>query len=142
MTRTVALTLIALVGCSSGRAGVEAERTSAPPSGSATGAPPASAASPSGAPSVPGRPSDAPPSKPSDDRCVRDDDCVLLTEDSCCVPSNCDEDRRALTKAAVEQKHRACTLMDCVSDKRRPCSAKDVRVIAACRDGACTLVRP
>ncbi len=74
--------------------------------------------------------------------CQADADCVLLTEDECCVPTLCDQDRRAVTKARAEEKHLQCARKDCFVPPRKDCSIADVRVVAACRDGRCVLFEP
>ncbi len=78
----------------------------------------------------------------SPDACQSDSDCVLLSEDDCCVPTTCDQDRQALTKARAEQKHLLCARMDCYVPKRKDCRVADARVVAACRAGRCVLLEP
>jgi hypothetical protein len=78
----------------------------------------------------------------SSDTCQSDSDCVLLTEDQCCVQTTCDQDRQALTKARAVEKHLLCARMDCQVSKRKDCSVADVRVVAACRGGRCVLLEP
>ncbi len=74
--------------------------------------------------------------------CQTDADCVLLKEDACCAPSPCDETLAAMTVEAAKRKHEACARKDCYVPKPKVCTAKDRRVIAACRGGVCAVVVP
>ncbi len=112
-------------------------------SASAASTPPAVSAAVSGALSAASAPSVASASaQASADRCQSDSDCVLLSEDACCVQTTCDQDRHALTIARAAEKHLLCARMDCQVPKRKDCSVADVRVVAGCRGGRCVLLEP
>jgi len=77
---------------------------------------------------------------PALDVCQVNVDCMLVQQDACCSPSECDADIHAETNARTRQRLARCASKDC--EKRAPgCKATHPKVASFCREGKCVVER-
>lgn len=77
---------------------------------------------------------------PAIDVCQVNVDCMLVQQDACCSPSDCDSNLHAETNARTRHRLDACAKNDCT--KGPPgCKSTHPKVASFCREGKCVVER-